>query len=115
MIKQSENLTMTCFITAHDQLGPISKYICDVFGFDKVLFMNSGYEAVDSAIQMARKWGYREKKVPKGKAKIIFPKNCYWGNMIAARTGCFEKERKENFEPLNSEDFMFDFIDFDNT
>jgi ornithine--oxo-acid transaminase len=76
--------------------------------------MNSGYEAVDTAILMARKWGYKVKKVQNEKAKIIFPKHCFWGTMIAARAGSDEKSRRENFEPLATRELMFDFVDFDN-
>jgi len=113
LVKQSERLTQTSFITASDQLGPVSKFFSDVFKFDKILFMNSGYEADDTAILLARKWGYQEKKIPKDKAKIIFAKHCFWGTMIAARSGSDEKSRKENFEPLATQNLLFDFVEFD--
>lgn len=76
--------------------------------------MNSGYEAVDTAVILARKWGYQEKKIEHGKARILFPSNNYWGTMIAARSGCDEKERKESFEPLATENLLFDFVEFNN-
>jgi ornithine--oxo-acid transaminase len=78
------------------------------------LFLNAGYESVDAAVVMCRKWGYREKKIPENQAKILFCTGCYWGLMTAARTGCNDPLRRNNFGPFPSRESGFEFVDFGN-
>jgi len=113
LVEQGKILTQTSFVVPNNKLGPVSKHLAEIFGYDKITFMNSGYEAVDCALTLARKWAYKVKGVEKGKAKILFPKHCYWGMMLAARSGCDDPTRKEDFEPLASDGLLFDFVDFD--
>jgi ornithine--oxo-acid transaminase len=114
MVEQAKKLTITSFGAANDQLGPVSKHLTTIFKYDKIIFMNSGYEAVDTATLLARKWGYQKKKIQPGKAKILFPKNCYWGMMTAARVGCDDPTRKQGFEPNDNEILNFDFVEYNN-
>ena len=65
-------------------LGRYSEYITSIFGYDKLLPMNSGVEACETAVKLARKWGYKVKKIPSNQAKVIFAKNNFWGRSLAA-------------------------------
>src|SRR5690606_25092854 len=64
MMEQARTLTLTSRAFYNDVLGPYEKYMTEVFGYDKVLPMNTGVEAVETAIKIARKWGYEKKAVP---------------------------------------------------
>ncbi len=76
---QASKLTLTSRAFYNDSLGEYEKYICEYFGFDKVLPMNSGAEAVETALKVCRKWGYVKKGIPKNEAKIIVCKNNFHG------------------------------------
>src|SRR5689334_8777351 len=69
--QQAEQLTMVSRAFYHDKLGEFLQKICEVSGQDKGLVMNSGAEAVETALKAARKWAYLKKKVPENKAEII--------------------------------------------
>src|SRR5688572_14335091 len=70
-IEQAQQLTLTSRAFYNDQLGEYEKFITDLFGYDKVLPMNTGVEAVETAIKLSRRWAYSVKGVPQNKAKII--------------------------------------------
>ena len=65
-------------------MGAAEKYLHDMFGYQKALFMNSGVEAGESAIKFARRWGYVTKKVEPNQATILFASGNFWGRTIAA-------------------------------
>ena len=71
MVDQAKQLTLTSRAFFNSQLGGYEKYICDTFGFDKVLPMNTGAEAVETALKIARKWGYEKKGVPQNQGVIV--------------------------------------------
>ncbi len=71
MIEQSERVTLTSRAFRNDQLGPLYKQVSEMTGYRRMLPMNSGAEAVETAIKAARKWGYKVKGVPDGKAEIL--------------------------------------------
>ncbi len=71
MVKQAHTLTLTSRAFYNDKLGIAEQYLCKYFGFDRALMMNSGAEAVETAIKLARKWAYEVKGVQDGKAKLI--------------------------------------------
>ncbi|HVG40414.1 MAG TPA: ornithine--oxo-acid transaminase, partial [Chitinophagaceae bacterium] len=71
LIEQAQKLTLTGRAFHNNKLGPFSKYITEYFGYDKVLTMNTGVEAVETAIKLARRWGYAVKGIPTNEAKII--------------------------------------------
>ena len=71
LTEQAANLTLTSRAFYNDKLGEFEQYITELLGYDKVLPMNSGAEAVETAIKLARRWGYEHKKVEPNKAKII--------------------------------------------
>src|SRR3989337_2242473 len=75
LIDQSRELTLTSRAFYNDKLGLAEKYVCGTFGYQKALFMNSGAEANETAIKLARKWGYQRKNIPADKAVIVAARN----------------------------------------
>src|SRR5436305_10981351 len=71
LIQQAQKLTLTSRAFHSDQLGVYEKYVTELFGYDKVLPMNTGVEAVETAIKLARKWGYEKKKIDANEAIIV--------------------------------------------
>ena len=100
LFNQASNLTLTSRAFYNNTLGEFEEFVCNLFNYDKVLPMNSGVEAAESAIKLARKWGYEKKKVKKNNAKIIFPKNNFWGRSIAAISSSTNPVAYNNFGPL---------------
>ncbi|MDC0304188.1 ornithine--oxo-acid transaminase [Flavobacteriales bacterium] len=81
---QADKLTLTSRAFYNDSLGEYEKYITTLFGYDKVLPMNTGVEGGETANKLARKWGYVKKNIPNNKARIIFAKGNFWGRTLAA-------------------------------
>lgn len=79
LVDQAQKLTLTSRAFHSDRLGIAEKVITQTFGFDKVLMMNSGAEAVETAIKLARKWGYEKKGVSANQAKIVVCENNFHG------------------------------------
>lgn len=100
MQKQSSVLTLTSRAFYNDQLGPYSEFICKLFGFDRVLPMNSGVEACETAVKLCRKWAYETKGIEPYKARIVFAKNNFWGRSIAAISSSTDPLSYENFGPF---------------
>ena len=100
LFNQASKLTLTSRAFYNNTLGEFEEFVCNLFNYDKVLPMNSGVEAAESAIKLARKWGYEKKKVKKNNAKIIFPKNNFWGRSIAAISSSTNPVAYNNFGPL---------------
>lgn len=88
------------------------KYICETLGYDKVLFMNSGVEAGESAIKLARRWAYNIKGVPDNEARVLFARGNFWGRTIAACASSDDPDRYRRFGPFGG--LNFDLVDFDN-
>jgi ornithine--oxo-acid transaminase len=82
LIDQSRILTLTSRAFYNDCLGIYEKYVTEYFGFDKVLPMNSGAEAVETALKICRKWGYEKKGIPENQAKIIVCEGNFHGRTI---------------------------------
>jgi len=97
---QAEKLTLTSRAFYNDQLGAYEKYITEYFGFDKVLPMNTGAEAVETAIKLARKWGYEKKGIHANKAKIIVCQNNFHGRTISIISASNDPIATENFGPF---------------
>src|SRR5687767_493043 len=79
LIEQAQKLTLTSRAFYNDQLGEYEQYITSYFGYDKVLPMNTGVEAVETAIKLARRWGYKVKGIPDQQAKIIVCRENFHG------------------------------------
>lgn len=100
LIKQAKLLTCPSRAFDNDQAGPFAELISKTFGYDKILPSNAGVEACESAVKLARRWGYVVKGVPDNKAEVIFPKGCFWGRTITACSGCDDPMRYDKFGPL---------------
>lgn len=83
----------------NDVLGEYAEKITKLFGYDKVLPMNTGVEADDTACKLARKWGYRKKKIPNNQAKIIFCSDNFWGRSLAAVSASTDPSSFEGYGP----------------
>ena len=97
---QAEQLTLTSRAFYNDMLGRYEKFVTEFFGFDRVLPMNTGAEAVETAIKLARKWGYEKKKIPANKAKIIVCQNNFHGRTITIISASNDPIATENFGPF---------------
>lgn len=100
MIKQCQTLTLTSRAFHNDLLGKFEEKICKLFNYDKFLPMNSGVEACDTAIKLARRYGYMIKKIPDNQAKIIFAKNNFWGRSLAAISASNDPDSYSKFGPF---------------
>jgi ornithine--oxo-acid transaminase len=98
--RQLDRVTLTSRAFHHDALGPFAKELADLLGMDMVLPMNSGAEAVESAIKVARAWGYRVKGVPAGKAKIIVAENNFHGRTISIVSFSSDESSRKDFGPF---------------
>lgn len=97
---QAEVLHLTSRAFYNDILGEFEEYITKMFGFDKVLPMNSGVEGGETACKLARKWGYEVKGVPKDQAKILFAEENFWGRTLAAVSSSTDPECYTNYGPF---------------
>ncbi len=100
LIGQAGILTLTSRAFHNDVLGPFEKYITDYFGFDKVLPMNTGAEGVETAIKIARKWGYEKKGVEENEAKIIVAENNFHGRTTTIISFSNDANARKNFGPF---------------
>jgi ornithine--oxo-acid transaminase len=96
---QAQRLTLTSRAFYNDQLGPYEEFITSLFGYDRVLPMNTGVEGGETAIKLCRRWGYEIKGIPEGKAKIIFARNNFWGRTIAAISSSTDQNSRVGFGP----------------
>ena len=79
LTKQAQQLTLTSRAFFNDQLGAAEQQLCELFGYDKALLMNSGAEAVETALKLARKWGYQEKGIAPNMARILVAEHNFHG------------------------------------
>ncbi|SDC91597.1 ornithine--oxo-acid transaminase [Algoriphagus faecimaris] len=99
LIEQAGTLTLTSRAFYNDVLGPFEKYITEYFDFDKVLPMNTGAEGVETAIKIARKWGYEKKGVAENEAKIIVAENNFHGRTTTIISFSNDANARKNFGP----------------
>ena len=96
---QASKLTLTSRAFHNDILGEYERFITSLFGYDKVLPMNTGVEGGETANKLARKWGYMKKGIPENKAKIIFAKGNFWGRTLAAISSSDDPVSYNGFGP----------------
>ena len=96
---QANKLTLTSRAFYNDVLGVYEKYITNLFKYDKVLPMNTGVEGGETAIKLARKWGYLKKKIPHNKARIVFANGNFWGRTLAAISSSDDPSSYKDFGP----------------
>lgn len=109
--KQLNRLTLTSRAFHNDQFGPFCQYLCELTGQEQVLLMNTGAEAVETAIKAARKWGYEKKSVSKDQAEIIVCENNFHGRTTTIISFSSDQLYKDGFGPLAS---GFKIIPYDN-
>ena len=111
LIEQAKELTLTSRAFYNDKLGIAEKYVCELFGYEKALFMNSGAEANETAIKLARKWGYIHKRIPDDQAIIVAMRQNFHGRTTAIISASSEASSRNGFGP-----FMpgFEIVDYDN-
>ena len=97
--EQSNKLTLTSRAFYNNILGGYEKFLTDLFSYDKCLPMNSGVEAGETAVKLARKWGYEKKGIKKNSAKIIFPEGNFWGRTLAAISSSTDPMSYNGFGP----------------
>ena len=99
MIEQAEKLTLTSRAFHNDRLGPCEKLLTELFGYDKVLMMNSGAEAVETAIKLCRKWAYQKKKIKDGCAKIVVCEGNFHGRTVTIISASTSSDSRDGFGP----------------
>ena len=100
LVNQSNKLTLTSRAFHNNILGQYEKFITEFFGYDKVLPMNTGVEGGETAVKLARKWGYEVKKVTDDSAKIIFVEGNFWGRTLGAISSSTDPSSTNAFGPF---------------
>ena len=100
LVNQSNKLTLTSRAFHNNILGQYEKFITEFFGYDKVLPMNTGVEGGETAVKLARKWGYEVKKVADDSAKIIFVEGNFWGRTLGAISSSTDPTSTNGFGPF---------------
>lgn len=102
LTKQAETLTLTSRAFFNDKLGEYEKFATSYFGFEKILPMNTGAEAVETALKIARKWAYDKKGVPQNQAKIIVCENNFHGRTTTIISFSNDPDARQNFGPFTT-------------
>ncbi|WP_262899236.1 ornithine--oxo-acid transaminase [Dawidia cretensis] len=112
LIRQAKELTLTSRAFYNDKLGRAEKYICELFGYQKALFMNSGAEANETAIKLARKWGYTRKGIATDQAVIVVASKNFHGRTTTIISASTDPDSRGGFGP-----FMpgFEIVEYNNT
>jgi ornithine--oxo-acid transaminase len=100
MSEQAAELTLTSRAFYNNKLGLAEKFVCEYFGYDKALFMNSGAEANESAIKLARKWGYLVKGIPADEAVIVAVSRNFHGRTTTIISASSDPAAKRDFGPF---------------
>ncbi|MCG8575576.1 MAG: ornithine--oxo-acid transaminase [Flavobacteriales bacterium] len=111
MTEQANKLTLTSRAFFNDSLGVYEQFVTDYFGFDKVLPMNTGAEAVETAIKLCRKWAYEVKGIEENEAQLIVCKNNFHGRTTTIISFSNDQDARKNFGPYTD---GFIKIDYDN-
>ncbi|PWH82655.1 ornithine--oxo-acid transaminase [Algibacter marinivivus] len=111
MTQQAQTLTLTSRAFHNDMLGKYEKFACEFFGFDKLLPMNTGAEAVETALKLCRKWAYEVKGIDENKAEIIVCENNFHGRTTTIISFSNDPVARKNFGPYTN---GFIKIEYDN-
>ena len=111
LIDQSQTLALTSRAFYNDMLGKYEKFACEFFGFDKLLPMNTGAEAVETALKLCRKWAYEVKGIEENKAEIIVCENNFHGRTTTIISFSNDPVAREHFGPFTN---GFIKIEYDN-
>lgn len=100
LTQQAHKLTLTSRAFHSNLLGEFEEYITKLFGFDKVLLMNSGVEAVETAMKLCRKWAYQVKGIPTDQAKIVFATGNFHGRTLSVVSASTDPSSRKGFGPF---------------
>jgi ornithine--oxo-acid transaminase len=100
LINQARKLTLTSRAFYNSRLGEYEEYITRYFGYDKVLPMNTGVEGGETALKLARKWGYMVKSIPENQARMVFVEGNFWGRTLAAISSSTDPSSTGGFGPF---------------
>jgi ornithine--oxo-acid transaminase len=100
MQEQAARMTLTSRAFYNSLLGEYERTVCELFGYDRMLPMNTGAEAVETAIKMARKWGYEKKGIPAGQAKVIVCEGNFHGRTITIVSMSTDPDSQGGFGPF---------------
>jgi len=100
LVKQSQTLTLTSRAFHNNKLGEYCEFITKFFGYDRVLPMNTGVEGGETAVKLARRWGYDVKGIEPHKARVIFAENNFWGRTMAAISSSDDPTSSKGFGPF---------------
>lgn len=113
LIEQSKTLNLTSRAFYNDQLGPYEKYVTEYFGFDKVLPMNTGAEAVETALKLCRKWAYEVKGIEEQQATIIVCDGNFHGRTTTIISFSNDENARKNFGPYTAGFIKIPYDDID--
>ncbi len=99
LVEQAQKLTLTSRAFHNDQLGPFSQFITEYFGHDRLLPMNTGVEAVETAVKLARRWAYEIKGVAPNRAKVVFAEGNFHGRTMTAISASTDPSSFNNYGP----------------
>ena len=100
LIAQAQKLTLTSRAFYNDKLGDCEKFLCEFFGYDKVLMMNSGAEGGETALKLTRKWAYKVKGIAQDQAITVYAQGNFWGRTMAAISSSTDPSSYADYGPL---------------
>lgn len=100
LASQAAKLTLTSRAFHNNLLAKFQQKLCDTFGYERVLPANSGVEAGEAAVKLARRWGYDVKRIRKDRARVVFAKGNFWGRSIAAISSSDDPVSRNGFGPF---------------
>lgn len=113
LMEQAQTLTLTSRAFYNDKLGKYEEFITDLFGFDKVLPMNTGAEAVETALKICRKWAYEKKGIDKHQAEIVVCENNFHGRTTTIISFSNDENARKNFGPYTEGFIKIPYDDID--
>ncbi|PWI31653.1 ornithine--oxo-acid transaminase [Flavobacteriaceae bacterium LYZ1037] len=113
MVNQAQTLTLTSRAFYNDVLGKYEKFACEFFGFDKLLPMNTGAEAVETALKICRKWAYEVKGIDENEAEIVVCKNNFHGRTTTIISFSNDPVARKNFGPYTKGFIKIDYNNLD--
>lgn len=111
--EQADKLTLTSRAFYNAELGIYEKFVTELFGFDKILPMNTGAEAVETALKIARKWGYEKKGIPAGEGIIVVCKDNFHGRTTTIISFSNDEDARKHFDPYTSGFVAVEYSDVD--
>ncbi len=100
LTEQAQKITLTSRAFYNNRLGPYAEFLTRFFGYDRMLPMNTGVEAGETAVKLARHWAYRVKGVPENQAKMVFVQGNFWGRTLAAISSSTDPSSYRDFGPF---------------